>query len=104
MTLTSSASSADHLQADALNDDKPAIRRASHEAQDDVNAVEATKKEEGVNSAADDDEPEPEYLAGVKLALVMAGVTIVMILAMLDVTILSTVRQLSYLKVNQSVP
>lgn len=44
------------------------------------------------NSSVQDEAPDtpPEYLAGLKLFTVMSGITVVMMLAMLDITIIST--------------
>lgn len=54
-----------------------------------------TDKETGHGDDTNDDEgdgtPEPEYLEGTKLLAIMAGITIVISLAMIDITIVSTV-------------
>lgn len=51
------------------------------------------KHEHDANNSAEDDNdtPEPSYLSGFALFRVMFGLVIVMLLAMLDVSIISTV-------------
>lgn len=100
MVSDSSASSDDYTNAITTGDDKPAFRTTSHEAKS-ASATEDRNKEE-VTDDATDDEPQTEYLHGFKLFAVMAGMVIVMLLAMLDISILSTVCLLaSYSRTHQ---
>jgi hypothetical protein len=94
MASDGSGSSDDYSRANAAGDDKPAFRTASREARD-AEAAETTTKEESADGVTDDAAPAPEYLHGFKLFSVMCGMVIVMLLAMIDITILSTVGVLS---------
>jgi hypothetical protein len=53
--------------------------------------INATKPSEASATAVEDGKTEHEYITGVKLFLVMASVTLVMFLMMLDMSIIVTV-------------
>jgi len=63
----------------------------------------AEKLSNGSMTVTEVGKAEPEYIAGVKLLLVLASVTLVAFLMMLDMTIIATVRfHLAYLKIWKS--